>query len=279
MSEMREEMLERWERMAGGWKANRAAFQHIALPVSQWMVEAIHPQPGHRVLELSAGLGDTGLLAAELVAPGGSVIITDGAEAMVQAARERAEEIGAQNVELRAMQAEWIDLPTASVDGVLSRFGYMLLVDPEAALRETRRVLKPGGRVALAVWAALEDNPWTGVVREAIDAVGAGAPVDPDRPGPFSLSAPGAVEELLAAAGFDDVEVEPRDLQFEAPSLDAWWDFVMQTSPSAADVVSALAPADHYKLRDAVDAGYAAYVREDGSLHMPGRALVAAATA
>jgi SAM-dependent methyltransferase len=279
MSELREEMLERWERMAGGWKANRAAFQRVALPVSQRMVEAIHPQPGHRVLELSAGLGDTGLLAAELVAPGGSVIITDGAEAMVQAAREHAEEIGAQNVELRPMQAEWIDLPTASVDGVLSRFGYMLLVDPEAALRETRRVLKPGGRVAFAVWAPLADNPWTGVVREAIDSLGVGAPVDPDGPGPFSLSAPGAVEQLLDAAGFDDIEVEALDLQFEAQSLDAWWDFVLQTSPSVADVVSALAPAEHYKLRDAVDAGYADYVREDGTLLLPGRVLVAAATA
>jgi SAM-dependent methyltransferase len=279
MSEMREEMLDRWEGMAGGWKANRAAFQRTALPVSQWMVEAIHPQPGHRVLELSAGLGDTGLLAAELVAPGGSVLITDGAEAMVQAAREHAEEIGAQNVELRAMQAEWIDLPTASVDGVLSRFGYMLLVDPEAALRETRRVLKPAGRVALAVWGPLEDNPWTTVVREAIDGLGVGVPVDPNRPGPFSLSASGAVEELLDAAGFDDVEVQALDVHFEAASLDAWWDYVGQTSPSVADVVGGLAPAEHYKLRDAVDAGYAAYVREDGSVLLPGRVLVAAATA
>ena len=279
MADLREEMLDRWERMADGWKANRAAFQRTALPVSRWMVEAIRPQPGHRVLELSAGLGDTGLLAAELVQPGGSVLITDGAEAMVEAARERAAEVGAANVELRPMQAEWIDLPTASVDGALSRFGYMLLVDPEAALRETRRVLKPGGRVALAVWAPLEANPWTGVVRAAIAAVGAGAPPAPGEPGPFALSAPGAVEDVLATAGFDEIEVEGLDVQFEAPSLDAWWEYVLQTSPSVGDVVAGLSPAEHYKLRDAVDAGYAAYVRDDGSLLLPGRALVAAATA
>jgi SAM-dependent methyltransferase len=279
MADSREELLDRWERMADGWKANRAAFQRTALPVSRWMVEAIRPQPGHRVLELSAGLGDTGLLAAEFVQPGGSVLITDGAEAMVEAARERAAEVGAANVELRPMQAEWIDLPTASVDGVLSRFGYMLLVDPEAALRETRRVLKPGGRVALAVWAPLEDNPWTGVVRAAIAAMGAGAPPAPGEPGPFALSAPGAVEDVLATAGFDEIEVEGVDVQFEAPSLDAWWEYVLQTSPSVGDVVAGLSPAEHYKLRDAVDAGYAAYVRDDGSLVLPGRALVAAATA
>src|SRR5512132_67350 len=119
MSDWRQESLARWEGVADAWKAKRAAFQRTAMPVSRWMVEAIHPQPGHTVLELAAGLGDTGLLAAELVAPAGEVIITDGAGAMVQAAREHAAEVGAGNVELRQMDAEWIDLPAASVDGVL----------------------------------------------------------------------------------------------------------------------------------------------------------------
>jgi SAM-dependent methyltransferase len=275
----RDELLDRWESMAPGWKATRASFQHIVEPVSQWMVEAIHPQPGHRVLELAAGLGDTGLIAAQLVAPGGSVIITDGTVGMVQAAGERAEEVGATNVELRTMQAEWIDLPTASVDGVLCRFGYMLMVDPEAALRETRRVLKPGGRVALAVWDALEHNPWMGVIREALVTSGLTPAAVPEGPGPFALGSPGAVQELLETAGFDDVEVEPMDLSVDFPSLDAWWEHVMQTSMTTAELVRGMAPAEHYKLRDLVDAGYATYVRHDGSLHVPGRALVAAASA
>ncbi|MEA2275043.1 MAG: hypothetical protein QOC78_3 [Solirubrobacteraceae bacterium] len=275
----REESLDRWEQVAAGWKAARPAFQRMALPLSQWMVEAIHPQPGHRVLELAAGPGDTGLLAAELVAPGGSVLITDGAEAMVEAARERAVEVGATNVELRAMQAEWIDLPAASVDGVLCRFGYMLLADPEAALRETRRVLRPGGRVALAVWDDIERNPWMRVVRDALVARDLAPPLPADEPGPFALAAPGAVAELLDATGFADVEVEAIDLAFEAPSLDAWWDQVVLTSPITSAVVRDLAPAEHYALRDAVDAGYASYVRDDGSVLLPARALVAGATA
>jgi SAM-dependent methyltransferase len=248
-------------------------------PVSQWLVEAIHPQPGHRVLELAAGLGDTGLIAAQLVAPGGSVLITDGSENMVAAAREHAEEVGATNVELRTMQAEWIDLPTASVDAVICRFGYMLLLDPEAALRETRRVLKPGGRVALAVWDDLEHNPWMKVLREALVARGLAPAAAPDGPGPFALGSEEAIAELLATAGFEDVEVSPMELVVGASSLDAWWDHVMQTSITTAELVRGLAPAEHYQLRDLVDAGYSPYVRDDGMLEAPARALVAAAAA
>jgi SAM-dependent methyltransferase len=279
LSDDRDELLARWDAMAPGWKATRENFQRTMEPVSQWLVEAIHPQPGHRVLELAAGLGDTGLIAAQLVAPGGSVLITDGSENMVAAAREHAEEVGATNVELRTMQAEWIDLPAASVDGVICRFGYMLLVDPEAALRETRRVLKPGGRVALAVWDDLEHNPWMKVLREALVARGLAPSAVPDGPGPFALGSQDAVVELLETAGFDDIEVQPMDLVVGAASLDAWWDHVMQTSITTAEVVRELAPAGHYELRDLVDAGYAPYVRDDGTLNAPARALVAAATA
>jgi len=140
---------ERWESAAEGWARHREAMQRDAMPVSQWLLDAIDPQPGQTILELAAGPGDTGLLAAQRVAPDGRAIITDGADAMVEVARARAQELGVENVELRAMEAEWIDLPAASVDGVVCRWAYMLLADPEAALRETRRVLRPGGRVAL----------------------------------------------------------------------------------------------------------------------------------
>jgi len=279
LSDEREEMIARWDGMAAGWKATRANFQRAMEPVSQWLVEAIHPQPGHSVLELAAGLGDTGLLAAQLVAPAGSVLITDASENMVAAAREHAEEVGATNVELRTMQAEWIDLPTASVDGVMCRFGYMLLLDPEAALRETRRVLKPGGRVALAVWDELDANPWMKVLRDALVGQELAPVAVPDGPGPFALGSDEAVAELLATAGFEDIEVQPMDLVMSAASLDAWWEQVMQSSITTAEIVRGLAPAEHYQLRDLVDAGYSPYVRDDGTVQLPARALVAAAAA
>src|SRR3954463_5123523 len=91
----RAESRERWEAAAAGWATDREAFQRDAMPVSRWMLDAAHLQPGHTVLELAAGPGDTGLMAAELVAPDGKAIITDNSEGMLEAARGRAKEGGA----------------------------------------------------------------------------------------------------------------------------------------------------------------------------------------
>ena len=270
---------EKWEAAAPGWGAVRAAFQRDALPVSRWLVDAIHPQPGHAVLELAAGPGDTGLLAAELLRPGGKLISTDGAEAMVELARARAEELGLSDVvEARAMEAEWIDLSAASVDAVLCRWGYMLLADPETALRETRRVLKPGGRLALAVWDRAEDNPWS--MGRMVVRLGFAEPDPPGSPGPFALGDRERLEELLAAAGFvDDVEVDAIDFAFTAPDPDTWWQQQLDCSLSLKQLTARLSPADHYRLRDAVDAELAAYAQPDGGLRLPARTLVAAASA
>jgi SAM-dependent methyltransferase len=279
MSDERDELIARWDGMAAGWKATRANFQGSMEPVSQWLVEAIHPQPGHSVLELAAGLGDTGLLAAQLVAPGGSVLITDGSDNMVAAAREHAEEVGATNVELRSMQAEWIDLPTASVDGVICRFGYMLLLDPEAALRETRRVLRPGGHVAFAAWAAPEENPQVTLAPKTLLDLGLMQPSPPDEPGPFAFAEPGHVEELLDVAGFDDAVVETVDLNFHYPTSDDVFETLADISPSGSLVLAELSPADRSRFRDVLDERLAPFTRPDGGIELPARALVAAATA
>ena len=276
----RAESRERWEAAAAGWAQEREAFQRDAMPVSQWMLDAAHLQPGHVVLELAAGPADTGLMAAELVAPDGKAIITDNAEGMLEAARARAKEVGATNVEIRPMEAEWIDMPTASVDAVLCRWGYMLLADPETALRETRRVLRPGGRVALAAWAGPEANPWFAVMGRVFIERGVMEPEPPDTPGPLAFGRrPGQVEELLDAAGFDDAETDTLDFAFRAASLDEFRDQAIRRSGRFSAIVARLEPAEHYRLRDAVDAAFAPYVGADGRVEIPARALVAAASA
>jgi ubiquinone/menaquinone biosynthesis C-methylase UbiE len=268
-----------WSAAAGAWGAYRDVMQAAGEPVSHWMVDAIDPQPGHRVLELAAGSGDTGFLAAELIDPGGTLISSDVVEEMLDQARARAAELGIANAEFRTIDAEWIDLPTASLDGVLARWVYMLLADPATALRETRRVLRPGGRLALAAWADPQDNPWAAVPRVELAAMGAVTPPASDAPDMFAFRDPQRIVALLEETGFEDIVVEQLAIVYRYPSLDDWWDTMLDISVTLVRAVGALTPAQRDDLRDAVDARLAQYVAADGSVALPGLTHVVAAGA
>ena len=278
----RDSSLEGWEAAAPGWVRRQALMREFAAPVSHRMIEALSLQPGERVLELAAGLGETGMLAAEVVAPLGGVVISDQAEAMLGGARERALELGLSNVEFKVLNAEWIDLPLASVDAVLCRWGYMLMADPAAALAETRRVLRPGGRVALAVWDAIESNPWALLpAQELIERGLAPAPnedADP-RPGPFALGDAEQVSELLMEAGFLDVEVEALDLVRRHPSFAELWETTLDLSPSFHDAVLSRPATEIAEIESSLAERFAPYTSADGALEIPARTLTASASA
>jgi SAM-dependent methyltransferase len=273
------ESRERWERSAAGWAAVREDFRRDTAPVTAWMLEAAAVAPGQTVLEVAAGPGDLGLEAARRVLPDGRAIVTDGAENMVAAAREWAQELGLPEVEARTMEAEWLDLAAASVDVVLCRWGVMLLADPEAALREMRRVLRPEGRVALAVWDRPEVNPWMTRSYELLVERGLAVMPGPGDPGPFALSDPARLEDLLWGAGLTGVRVDAVGFAFTAPSLDAWWEHSMRTSQRIADAVAGLSPAEHYAVRDAFDAAHVEFTDAQGRVAIPARTLVAVAEA
>src|ERR687896_1741169 len=111
--------------------------------------QGFDPQPGETILELAAGTGDTGFDAAERLGAEGRLISSDFSPAMLDEAQKRGVERGVENVEYRVIDATKVALEDDSVDGVLCRFGYMLMTDVEAALSETRRGLRPGGKLAL----------------------------------------------------------------------------------------------------------------------------------
>jgi SAM-dependent methyltransferase len=275
----RDESLEAWEASASGWARHQTRIQSMAAPVSQAMIEAVEPQPGQRVLELAAGLGETGLLAAELVAPGGTVVISDQAEAMLAGARERAAELGIENVEFKVLNAEWIDEPLASFDAALCRFGYMLMADPAAALAETRRVLRPGGVVALAVWDELARNPWAALPREALRAHGLGSPPQPGAPGPFALGDRERLLELIEDAGFAETEIVEVPIEQRYADFEEMWEIVLDISPTLHDAVMALPAAGVEEVRGTLRELVAQQVGAEAPIVLPGRVHVARASA
>ena len=285
--EHRRSSLEDWEEAAPGWVAQQKLMRDFAAPVSHWMVNAISPQPGQRVLELAAGLGETAMLAAELVAPMGGVIVSDQAEAMLAGARARAIELSLNNIEFQVLNAEWIDLPLASVDAVLCRWGYMLMADPATALGETRRVLRPGGRLALAVWDAIEHNPWAELpareLRERDPAPEVGG--DPAEgtaaaePGPFALGSPERVIALLEEAGFAEIEVEALDLLRRHQDFEELWETTLDLSRNFHDAILSRPEPEIAEIKASLAERLAPYTAGDGTLAIPGRTLLASASA
>lgn len=110
------------------------------------------PATGEAVLDVACGAGVVALATARAVGPGGRVLGVDLADTMVQAARQQAQNLGLGQARFERMDAEQLELPDAGFDLALCVLGLMYVPDAEAALRELRRVLRPGGRAVIAVW-------------------------------------------------------------------------------------------------------------------------------
>ena len=218
--------ISEWESVADAWEANRQRVFDFFRTASDWLVEAIGPQPGQVVLDVAAGPGETGFLVAEAVGPEGRVISSDLAPTMVAAARRGADERGLANVECRVMDAQALDLEDDSVDAAISRLGLMLVPDPAAAIGELRRVVRSGGTVAYTVIGAPDQNGWMALLMGALMQNGHQPPTgNPFQlGGPFGLSSPDKNADLLRGAGFVDIEIEQIPGAMTVVDVDDYWD-------------------------------------------------------
>lgn len=201
-----------WDKRAAAWERRADEISAFSDTYGSAAIEALAPQPGEQVLDVGCGPGVTTLDLARLVGPDGTAMGVDISEGMVGAARRRADTAAVSNATFLFADAATADLG-GPFDAVYSRFGVMFFADPPAAFANIAGALRPGGRLAWAVWGPLADNPWMFVPSMAASApLGAELSIpEPGAPGPFSLSDADHVRELLLAAGLEDVSVTPVD--------------------------------------------------------------------
>ena len=266
-----------WQVMAPGWERWRGQLEAALAPVREWLIRGLAPRLGATVLELGAGTGDTGFAAAAIVGGQGRLISTDFSPDMVEVARRRGAELGVQNVDHRVMDAERIELDADSVDGVLCQSGYMLMADPAAALSETRRVLRPGGRLALSVWGAPERNPWASIGGRILVERGHLPPPDPEAPGIFSMASEKRTRALLGGAGFTAVRTEDVPMLWSFRDLDEYERWVVDVAGPFAIVLRGLTEGERRTFRAELGEAFAPFVAGDG-YELPGTALCAVAS-
>lgn len=196
------------------------------------------------MLEIAAGPGDTGFLAARRLGSG-RLVSTDIAQAM--------------------------DLPDESFDAAICRWGFMLMPDPAAALRECRRVLKPGGRLVFAVFTGPEENQFASLpARVLVEAGHMSRPAPGSwNPGILALGDRARLQSLLDAAGFSATHVEPVDMTWRFAGTDAYWSFLVDMS-AMGPLVWSLSDSAQVALRSTIDERLASFSGADG-VSLPSR--------
>jgi ubiquinone/menaquinone biosynthesis C-methylase UbiE len=225
-----EQVRQDWESQARAWYDLRESMFAATRPVHEWLVEHLEPKPGQHVLEIAAGPGDTGFLAAQRLGHG-RVLSTDLAPAMVEAARKRGQELDVENVDYRVLDAQAMDLEDASFDGIICRWGFMLMPSPLAAFRECRRVLVPGGRLVFAVFTGPDENPFASIPARILRDVGRLPPPSSEwRPGILALADRGRLQSLLDDAAFTSTHLETVDMAWTFADADGYWDFLLDVT-------------------------------------------------
>ncbi|MEK9146309.1 MAG: methyltransferase domain-containing protein, partial [Elusimicrobiota bacterium] len=240
LDEIREQQRASWNKFAPGWKKWDEFTMAFLRPVGEEMLREAALRPGAKVLDAACGTGEPGLSAARIVGEGGRVTGTDLSEEMIHVAREKARKLGLRNYEAATADAGALPFEDGSFDSVLCRMGIMFVPDPARTAREFFRVLKPGGRLALCVWAEPSKNPWATTIADIVNSTLGVPPPPPGSPGLFRQAQPGTLKALLGSAGFSRTrEFEARGTRdYESP-LQYWTLFTEVAAPIAGPLAKA----------------------------------------
>lgn len=266
-----------WSNATSAWDERREFVEDVKSDLSTAMVAALALSPGDAVLEIGAGTGDFAVRLADAVGPQGRVLATDLSAGMVELVRR----VGSDRQQLSAAVADATatGLEGSSYDAVASRMVLMLLADPQQALTEWKRVLRPAGRLAVAVWGPPEHNTWlvaVGMSAMIHGAISGGPPTGPG--GVFSLGSADALHDAVGGAGFHAVNVQTIDLQARFATADQHFDTVAAMAAPLRDALSAATPETLSAIR-ATSAEIIAAHRCDAGYLIPAQALLCTADA
>jgi SAM-dependent methyltransferase len=232
---------------ASGW-SDRAATYGGGL-VARATARAVEPLlhaagvvAGTRALEVAAGLGD---LAAAAAARGALVTGVDLAEGMVAAARRRHP-----GIEFLRGDAEALQFADAAFAAVVAAFVVNHVPHPERAAAEMVRVVRPGGRVAVAMWGPPSKVAMLGLLAAAADAAALGYTAVPPGPDAQRFTDRRELTSLLRGAGLEEVAVDEIAFALEAATLDELWDGVLGGSVRTAARLRSATPAQRERARE-----------------------------
>jgi len=263
-----------WQSAAAGWRkwlhvveAEEGGQRHSAK-----LVELAELQPGASVLDVGGGYGEPSLTAAHMVGPQGRVVCTDISPEMLAVARERAADAGLTNIEFVASDAEELEFDGESFDAILSRATLMFLPDVAGTLKRLRGFLKFGGRLAATVWGPQPVVQFSAAFPVVVEEL-ALPPPPPGRPGAFALSDQNRLAELVAQAGFRDVETGTVLVIFETDSPEQYTEFIRDVAPQLTTLLSGQPATVVERVWNRVTDAYRRFQGADGRVRTENQAI------
>lgn len=268
---------EQWNKDGAAWRRWNPTLDRWYGEATRQMLDMARIQPGQRILDIAAGAGEPAVSAAERVGPSGYVLATDISEGIVELALQVARERGLKQIETRAMDGEKLDLPDASFDAVLCRLGLMYMPHPVTALREWRRALRAGGRIAVVVFSTPDRNSWGSVPASIIRRRAQLPPPVPGQPGPFSLGGPGVLEGIFSQAGFANPEIRAVPVPHRMSSAAEYVRVAREAFGAFNAMMAHLSPEERESVWNEVEGAMRSF-EAPGGFEVPGECLVGAAT-